>query len=105
VRDERVERDLIAQGLGPRALRHELRLRIGAAAATGVIAGLAIAVLLTRLAVAGVRAAGAVAVPQPPLVTVAPWLELALWGLAALLVLSAASWLATLSATGKDARG
>jgi hypothetical protein len=49
----------------------------------GAGAGLALAALLTRLVVAAVRAAGAVAVPDPPLVTVAPWGELALLAIAA----------------------
>jgi hypothetical protein len=39
---ERVERDLVAQGLGPRALRAELSLRLLVTAATGVLLGLAI---------------------------------------------------------------
>lgn len=101
VRDERVERDLVAQGMGPRALRRELRLRMAAAAAAGVIAGLGVAALLTRLAVAGVRGAATVAVPRPALVTVAPWIALALWGLAALVALTVAAWLATRSAVGR----
>jgi hypothetical protein len=45
--------------------------------------------MLTRLAVAAVRAAGALASPQPPLVTVAPWGQLVLWGLLSALALAA----------------
>jgi hypothetical protein len=94
-RDERVERDLAAQGVGPRDLRRELRLRLLIAGLLGVLVGLGFGALTTRLAVASVRAAGTVAVPRPPLVTVTPVVELALWGLAAALALAAASLLAT----------
>ena len=79
-RDERVQRDLVVQGVGPRGLRRELRLRLLLAGVLGTVVGLGVAVLLTRLAVASVRAAGTVAVPRPGLVTVAPWGELAVWG-------------------------
>ncbi len=103
-RDERVERDLLAQGVGPRALRSELRLRLILAAALGVGAGLGIGVLLTRLAVATVQAAGTIAVPRPPVVTVAPWAELALWASVAILALSATAWLATRAAVGERTR-
>ncbi len=80
-RDRVAERDLEAQGIGPAGLRAELRTRLGLASAVGVCAGLAIAVLLVRLAVAGVRAATTVADPRPGLVTVIPWAELAAWGI------------------------
>jgi len=103
VRDARVEDDLVAQGMGPRALRHELRLRLLLAAALGVTVGLAIAALLTRLAVASVRAAGSVATPTPALVTVAPWVELAAWGLAALAALVFAAWVATRAVVARSA--
>ena len=79
VRDERVESDLAEQGVGPRGLRAELRVRLALASLLGVVVGLGIAVLLTRLAVASVRAAGAVADPSPPVVTVVPWAALAAW--------------------------
>jgi hypothetical protein len=102
-RDERVERDLIAQGVGPRGLRTELRLRMTVASAIGVVAGLAIGLLLTSLAVATVQSAGPVAVPDPPLVTVAPWGQLLLWGAAAMAILAAASWIAARALTGRAA--
>jgi len=94
-RDQRAESDLTEQGVGPRGLRTELRARLALASAAGVIAGLGIAGLLTRLAVAGVRAAGTVADPSPPVVTVVPWAELAAWGAGTLALLALASWLAT----------
>jgi hypothetical protein len=103
-RDERIERDLEAQGLGPRALRADLRLRLAIAAVLGVGFGLVIAVLLTRLAVASVRAAATAAAPEPPLVTVVPWWQLLAWGVAALAVLLLASWLATWVTVGRQAR-
>jgi hypothetical protein len=94
-RDERVERDLIGQGAGPRGLRSELRVRLLLASLLGTCIGVGVGALLTRLAVATVRAAGAVPAPQPSLVTAAPWLELALWALTVVIALAAVSWLAT----------
>ncbi len=93
-RDERVEADLAEQGVGPRGLRAELRVRLALASALGVIVGLAVAVLLTRLAVASVRAAGTVADPRPPVVTVVPWAALAAWSTGTFAVLALAGWLA-----------
>lgn len=58
--------------------------------------------MLTRLAVAAVRAAGAVAVPDPPLVTVAPWGQLALIAIAGTAVFAAVSWLAAGAAIGRS---
>jgi hypothetical protein len=96
-RDERIEHDLIAQGVGPRGLRAELRMRLVLGAGVGVGAGLVVAVVLTRLAVAGVRAVGPVDVPRPPPVTVVPWAELAAWGLAAMAMLALVAVLASTS--------
>jgi len=103
-RDERVESDLEEQGVGPRGLRAELRVRLALASALGVIAGLGIAVLLTRLAVASVRAAGTVADPRPPVVTVVPWPALAAWGAGTLAVLALADVLATRALIGSAVR-
>ena len=94
-RDARAVADLAEQGVGPRGLRAELRVRFALASVLGVIAGLGLAVLLTRLAVASVRAAGTVADPSPPVVTVVPWAELAAWGAGTLAVLALAGALAT----------
>ena len=94
VRDERVESDLQEQGVGPRGLRAELRVRLVLASLLGVIAGVGIAVLLTRLAVASVSAAGTVADPSPPVVTVVPWAALAAWSAGTFAVLAFAGWLA-----------
>jgi hypothetical protein len=103
-RDARAESDLSEQGVGPRGLRAELRVRLALASVLGVIAGLGIAVLLTRLAVASVRAAGTVADPSPPVVTVVPWAELAAWGAGALAVLALATALATRALVGSAVR-
>jgi hypothetical protein len=92
-RDERVESDLEEQGVGPRGLRAELRVRLALASLLGVVVGLGIAVLLTRLAVASVRGAGAVADPRPPVVTVVPWAALAAWSAGTFAVLTLAGWL------------
>jgi hypothetical protein len=97
VRDRRTETDLGAQGVGPRGLRREVRVRLGLAGTAGVAIGLVIALVLTRLAVASVRAAGSLAAPQPSLVTVTPASELALWALATLAALIATGWVATLA--------
>jgi hypothetical protein len=94
LREPRVERDLEVQGLGPRALRRELRLRILVAGGLGVLCGAALAVALTGLAVAAVRAGATLEPPRPPLVTVVPWAELALGAVALLAVFAAASWVA-----------
>jgi hypothetical protein len=99
-RDERVESDLEEQGVGPRGLRAELRVRLALASMLGVVVGLGTAVLLTRLAVASVRAAGAVANPRPPLVTVVPWAALAAWGAGAFAALALTGWLATRALIG-----
>jgi hypothetical protein len=101
-RDERSESDLKEQGVGPRGLRAELRVRLALASVLGVVAGLGIAVLLTRLAVASVRAAGTVADPRPPVVTVVPWAALAAWGVATLAVLALAGALATRALIGSS---
>jgi hypothetical protein len=100
-RDGRVESDLREQGVGPRGLRAELRVRLTLVSVLGVVAGLAIAVLLTRLAVASVRSVGAVASPRPPAVTVVPWAALAAWGAGTLVVLAIAGWLATGRSVGR----
>jgi hypothetical protein len=104
-RDERAESDLREQGVGPRALRAELRVRLALASVLGVVAGLGIAVLLTRLAIASVRAAGTVADPRPPVVTIVPWPELAAWGAGTFTVLALAGWLATRAVIGSGRAG
>lgn len=104
MRDRRIEQDLRAQGLGPRALRAELGLRLMGAALLGVLAGVAVALALAGLAVDAVRAAGPLpapaagglpAVSAPPLVLVVPAAALALWALGALIALTAAGWLSS----------
>ena len=70
-----------------------------------MIAGLGIAVLLRRLAVASVRAAGTVADPRPPVVTIVPWPELAAWGVGTFAVLALAGWLATRALIGSGRAG
>jgi hypothetical protein len=92
-RDGRIGSDLEEQGVGPRGLRAELRVRLALASLLGVIAGLGTAVLLTRLAVAGVRGAGAVADPRPAAVTVVPWAALAVWSAGTFAFLTLAGWL------------
>jgi hypothetical protein len=103
-RDTRAESDLSEQGVGPRGLRAELRVRLALASVLGVIVGLGIAVLLTRLAVASVRAAGTVADPSPPVVTVVPWAALAAGAAGTLAVLALAGALATRALIGSGVR-
>ncbi len=98
LRDECAERELVVHGLGPRALARELRTRIIVAAVFGLIAGVAVAAGLTRLAVAAVSSAATLAPPRPPLVTVAPWGELGLLALGALAAFWVASWIVTYAA-------
>ena len=98
--DARASSDLREQGVSPHGLRAELRVRLALASVLGVIVGVGIAVLLTRLAVASVRAVGTVADPRPPVVTVVPWAELAVWGAGTAAVLALAGWLATRALIG-----
>ncbi len=102
-RDRAVERDLHEQGVSQREQRRELALRVGAAAAVGVCAGLSIALALTTRAVASVKAAGMLASPEPPLVTVAPWGELLAFSALALLALCAAAAIAARAARWRTA--
>jgi hypothetical protein len=95
LRDRQVESDLRGLGLGPRALRTELRLRLLLAAGLGIAAGFAVALALARLAVAAVRAGAAVSSPVPALVTVIPGSVLAVWGVGALAIVVLAGWLAS----------
>ncbi len=101
MREPQAERDLEVQGLGPRQLRVELGLRVLAAGVLGIGAGLLVAGVLTRLAVVTVRAAGAVAAPDPPLVTVIPVAQLALLAVGALVSLAIAGWLAASGVVGR----
>jgi hypothetical protein len=95
VRDARLEGDLAGLGVGPRGLRAELRMRLATAAVTGTVGGLAVAVLLTGLAVAGVGSA--LGTSRPAVIAVVPVGVLAVWVLAALAALALISWAATLS--------
>jgi hypothetical protein len=94
LREPRVQRDLVVQGLGPAALRAELRWRFLLAGGLGVVAGFALAVVLARLAIAAVRAGATLQAPRPPLVSVAPWAQLAVGGLALLAAFAVTGWLA-----------
>ncbi|MGZ4183010.1 MAG: hypothetical protein ACXVUL_20290 [Solirubrobacteraceae bacterium] len=94
LRDRSIERDLEAQGIGPRGLRRELRLRLALASALGVWPGLVIAVLIDRLAVATVGASES-GTPQPPLVTVVPWVELLGLGAAITALCVLLGWMTT----------
>ncbi len=73
MRDADAERELAVAGLGPRALRAELRARLLTTGAAGLIAGAGLALLLTRLALAAVHATGTLSPGAPPLVGVVPW--------------------------------
>jgi hypothetical protein len=96
-RDRAVERDLEAQGIGPRALRADLRARLAVASVAGVCAGLVVALLLVRLAVAAVRAGATLADPRPALVAIVPVAPLLAWGTGLVAVLLACGALATRS--------
>jgi len=93
-RDRRVEGDLVAQGVGPRALTRELRVRMTIAGVLGVIAGLLIGLVLTLLAVGGVQASWTVAAPNPPLIAVTPAAELFAWVAGGAALVAIVAWLA-----------
>jgi hypothetical protein len=103
LRDERAERELAVHGLGPRALARELRARIVVAAALGLVAGVVVSVVLTRLAVAAVSSAATLTAPRPPLVTVAPWAELGLLAFGTLAAFWLVSWIVTSALTARGA--
>lgn len=92
-RNARFEGDLAGLGVGPRGLRVELRLRLATAAVTGVLAGAAVAVLLTGLAVAGVGSA--LGATTPSVIAVVPLGAFALWIVIALAALATCGWVAT----------
>jgi hypothetical protein len=98
----RVVDDLVAQGVGPRALRREIALRSLFTGVAGTVAGFAIALALTRLAVGAVRSAAQVADPVPPVVTITPWAQLVLW---CLIMLGAALLAAVLGILGAARAG
>jgi len=77
VRDERAELfDLEAQGVAPRDLRTELRLRAALVGGAGLIAGLLVGGLLSQLAADLVQIAAGGGAPQPPLEPRAGWAPL-----------------------------
>jgi hypothetical protein len=96
-RDRALERDLLSQGLGPRALARDLRLRAGAVGLLGVLSGLGVALALTGVAVAAVRSGAGLDLPRPPVRTVLPWAGLAVWGAIVLLGATLAVWVATVT--------
>jgi hypothetical protein len=96
-RDRALERDLLSQGLGPRALARDLRLRAGAVGLLGVLSGLGVALALTGVAVAAVRSGAGLDLPRPPLRTVLPWAGLFAWAVIVLLGATLAVWLATVT--------
>jgi hypothetical protein len=92
LRAPRIQADLEAQGLGPTGLRRELRIRLVAASVLGIGPGLAIALLLDRLAVGAVGAYEAGA-SQPPLITIIPWAEMVGLGVGLSILCLACAWL------------
>jgi len=70
-------------------------MRLATAALTGAAGGIAVAVLLTGLAVAGVGSA--LGTSRPAVIAVVPVGVLALWVVAALAALAVTGWAATLS--------
>ncbi len=94
-RDDRLEDDLAGQGLGPRALRRDARLRLATTAGLGLLGGLVVGLALGRLAVAAVRAAPVVASLTLAPVAVVPWAEVAWFAAGTAAALGAAGWAAT----------
>jgi hypothetical protein len=92
--------DLESQGLEPRALRHQLRLRTGSVAAFGLLGGLVAGLALAVLVVDFVSLTAGAAAAEPPLVLALDWPVL---GLAALGYAISAAVLVTF-ATGRSFR-
>jgi len=79
LRDERGELfDLEAQGVAPRMLRRQFRLRAAGLLAVGVVGGCVLGLFLSRLVVSVVRVSGTTAAPDPPLRLDIPWLSMLL---------------------------
>jgi hypothetical protein len=92
-REPRLAADLSEQGIGPRGLRRELRLRFAIASVSGVVSGALVGIALIGLAVAGVRAA--FGPTQPTVIAVLPLGALLLFVVVALGALAAAGALLT----------
>jgi hypothetical protein len=92
LRTPRIQADLEAQGIGPRGLRRELRVRFGVACTLGIWSGLLIALLLDRLTVAAVGAYES-GNGQPPLITVIPVLQLVALGVGLTALCLLCAWL------------
>lgn len=74
LRDETGELfDLETQGLGPAALRHQVRLRAGVLVAAGLIGGLAIGVALALVVLKALAVSTNSTEPVPPLVLAPDW--------------------------------
>jgi hypothetical protein len=87
LRDERSDFfDLEAQGLSPTSLRRYVRVRAWILGAFGLIGGVLLGVVLSRLVVSLVQISAAAAAPNPPLVFAPGWLSI----LVTLLALAAA---------------
>ncbi len=68
LRDERSDFfDLEAQGVAPRSLRSQLRIRAVILVGLGLAGGIGLGAILSRLVVSLVRVSGTNAVPEPPL--------------------------------------
>jgi hypothetical protein len=79
LRDEAGELfDLETQGMGPAALRHQVRLRAGIILATGLVGGLAIGVALALAVLKAIAVSTNSTEPVPPLVLAPDWPALAL---------------------------
>jgi ABC-type antimicrobial peptide transport system permease subunit len=86
-RDERGEMfDLEAQGVPPGTLRNQLRLRSVVLMAFGIVGGLVLGLVLSRLVVSVVSVSAETTTPVPPLVTDPAWGTAAV-GLAVLVLL------------------
>ncbi|MDQ6730335.1 MAG: hypothetical protein M3022_08530, partial [Actinomycetota bacterium] len=90
MRDADAERELAVAGLGPRALRAELRARLLTTGVAGLLAGAGLALALTRLALMAVHGTGTLTPGAPPLINTVPWRELGLGALVTLIALAAA---------------
>jgi hypothetical protein len=89
LRDERGDLvDLESQGVSPETLRKQFRWRAALVVALGALAGIALGLLLSAVAVSLILVSGAATAPEPPLRFATPWVVAAA-GLGAVLVLTA----------------
>ena len=105
LRDEAGELfDLEAQGMGPAALRNQVRLRAGTVLLAGLVGGLVIGTALTLVVLKSLAVSANSTEPVPPLVLAPDWRTLAVgWGLFVVLTLVVVALLTRAAFRGEGA--